>query len=110
MNDGTSATSRPTHSGATMRESASRVSGDAAKPKASPHVRPRAERSHRLGSAMFVGHGDEDWLNPRNLHRVPTLVIASQDDAVRFCGKMRAAEFEPDERPSHGRKTARKRT
>jgi hypothetical protein len=49
------------------------------------HVRPRAERSHRLGSAMFVGHGDEDWLNPRNLHRVPTLVIASQDDAARFC-------------------------
>src|ERR1700737_1410989 len=34
------------------------------------HVRPRAERSHRLGSAMFVGHGDVDWLNPRNLHRV----------------------------------------
>ena len=27
-----------------------------------------------------------------------------------FAGKMRAAEFEPDERPSHGRKTARKRT
>jgi len=27
-----------------------------------------------------------------------------------FSGKMRAAEFEPDERPSHGRKTARKRT
>ena len=32
------------------------------------HVRPRAERPHRLGSAMFVGNGDEDWLNPRNLH------------------------------------------
>jgi len=27
-----------------------------------------------------------------------------------FSGKMRAAEFGPDERPSHGRKTARKRT
>ena len=37
------------------------------------HVRPRAERSHRLGSAMFVGHGDKDWFNLGNLHCVPRL-------------------------------------
>jgi hypothetical protein len=57
---------------------------------------------------MFVGHGNEDWLNPRNLHRTLELVTASQDDAVRFSEQeMCAAEFERDKRHDDGANSAK---
>ena len=60
MNDGTSALkSRPTQSGATARVIASRVSGDAAKPNASPQPVIPASVSMRTNSVSMCVHGPD---------------------------------------------------
>ena len=84
MNAGTSVNSRPSHSGATTRKTASRVSADAAKPNASPQPVMPASVSTRtnnvsicvhgpnvrigFGSAVLIWHGDENGLDAGDLH------------------------------------------